>query len=434
LRKQLKKLREHCELFFQNISANQFKIYNLQLTIIYPIIPANFMTKKTGSSALLGAAFLMATSAVGPGFLTQTTFFTQQLLASFGFIILLSVVLDIFAQLNIWRVLTVSEKRAQDVANETFAGSGYVLAALVALGGLAFNIGNVAGAGLGLNVLFDLDVRIGAAISACVGIGIFLFKEAGRAMDFFTKLLGFVMILLIIYVVYASNPPLAEAATGTFLPETIDPLATVTLVGGTVGGYITFAGAHRLIDAGIKGKESLPEVTRSATTGIMLTAVIRFLLFLASFGVIAMGLAIDKENPPASVFQNAAGQIGYKIFGVVMWCAAITSVVGAAYTSVSFLKTLHEKIEARSKYVIIGFITFSTLIFLFVGRPVTVLVAAGTINGFILPIALSLILIASRKKKIVGDYNHPLWLQIAGWLIVLIMLGFSIKMIIDQFK
>ena len=59
----------------------------------------------------------MATSAIGPGFLTQTTVFTNQLLASFGFIILISVLLDIGAQLSIWRVLAVSELRAQELAD-----------------------------------------------------------------------------------------------------------------------------------------------------------------------------------------------------------------------------------------------------------------------------------------------------------------------------
>lgn len=142
----------------------------------------------------MGAAFLMATSAVGPGFLTQTTVFTKQLLASFGFVILLSVILDIFAQLNIWRVLTVSGKRGQTVANETIKGSGYVLAALVAFGGLVFNIGNIAGCGLGFNVLFGLPVAYGAVISAVIAIIIFSFKEAGKAMDFFVKILGVIML------------------------------------------------------------------------------------------------------------------------------------------------------------------------------------------------------------------------------------------------
>ena len=388
--------------------------------------------KSSLTSIIFGAAFLMATSAVGPGFLTQTTVFTKQLLASFGFVILLSVVLDIFAQLNIWRVLTVTGKRGQDVANETIKGSGYVLAALVSAGGLVFNIGNIAGCGLGLNAALDIPVEYGAVLSAVLAIALFLFKEAGRAMDLFVKILGVVMLGLIVYVVYASHPPLAEAAYRTVWPEHIDPRAVVTLVGGTVGGYITFAGAHRLIDAGITGRENLSQVNRGAFTGILLTAIIRFCLFLAAFGVIAMGFLIDDKNPPASVFQNAAGTVGLRLFGVVMWSAAITSVVGAAFTSVSFLKTFHAKLEKNNNYLVIGFMLISTVIFLFVGQPVKLLVWAGTVNGFILPVGLSLILIASRKTSLLGDYKHPIWLQIAGWAVVAIMLGFSISTIVSM--
>lgn len=378
-------------------------------------------------SAILGAAFLMATSAVGPGFLTQTTVFTKQLLASFGFVILLSIILDIFAQLNIWRVLTVSGKRGQDAANETFYGSGYFLAALIAFGGLIFNIGNIGGCALGLNVLFNIPLIYGAIFSAVIAIAIFLFKEAGKAIDIFVKILGAVMILLIIYVVFASHPPFGEVVVRTFLPEQIDPKAIVTLVGGTVGGYITFAGAHRLIDAKITGEESLSEVNRSAVTGIILTAIIRFLLFLASLGVILTGFAIDDKNPAASVFQGAAGNIGYKIFGIVIWSAAITSVIGAAYTSVSFLKTFHAKLESNTNIVTIIFIVFSTLIFILFANPAKLLVWAGTINGFILPFGLGLILLAARNKSLVKEYKHPLWLEISGWLVVLIMFGFSLQ-------
>jgi Mn2+/Fe2+ NRAMP family transporter len=372
-------------------------------------------------NAILGAAFLMATSAIGPGFLTQTTVFTQQLTASFGFVILLSILLDIGTQLNIWRVVSVSRKPAQDLANELFFGLGYLLAFLIVLGGLAFNIGNVAGAGLGFEVLFGIDVKIGAVISAAIAIGIFLSKDTGKIMDNFTKILGFVMILLILYVVFVSNPPVFDAVQRTIIPQKFDALATVTLVGGTVGGYITFSGVHRLMDAGISGEENLPEINRSATTGILLTAVVRYLLFLASLGVVVAGFTLSKDNPPASVFQNAAGQIGYKIFGVVIWCAAITSVVGAAYTSVSFLRTFHPNFEKYNRQIIIGFIVFSTIIFVFVGKPVKTLVFVGTLNGFILPIALSIILVASRKSRLVGSYKHSLFLQIIGWLVVAIM-------------
>ncbi len=80
--------------------------------------------EKQNWSLLLGAAFLMATSAIGPGFLTQTSVFTDQFRASFAFVIFASIVLDIGAQINVWRIIVVSERRAQDLANELLPGLG----------------------------------------------------------------------------------------------------------------------------------------------------------------------------------------------------------------------------------------------------------------------------------------------------------------------
>lgn len=363
----------------------------------------------------------MATSAIGPGFLTQTTVFTKQLLSSFGFVILISILLDIGAQMNIWRILAVTEKKAQVIANEVFPGLGYFLAALIMMGGLAFNIGNIGGCGLGLNVLTGIDTIYGSIISCVAALFIFWMKEAGRAMDNFARILGVLMILLTMYVAISSHPPLTDAIQHSFFPEKISATAIVTLVGGTVGGYISFAGGHRLLDAGIKGREALPEVTRSAVTGIAVTAVMRFVLFLAALGVIMKGGVLDNANPPASVFKLAAGELGYRFFGVVMWCAAITSVVGAAYTSVSFIKTFHPWIEKNERWLISFFIVFSTMVFIAIGNPVKVLVVVGALNGFILPIALAVMLVAAVHARTIGNYRHPLFLQIIGWLVVITM-------------
>ena len=373
-------------------------------------------------SLIMGAVFLMATSAVGPGFLTQTTVFTQTLGASFAFVILISILLDIGAQLNIWRVIVVARKRAQDIANDLVPGLGIAIAAAVALGGLAFNIGNIAGAGLGVNVLFpDISPIGGAALSAVIAVALFVMKDATRMMDRFTILMGGALIPMIVYVLFSTQPPYAQAAYHAVAPEKLDIISIVTLVGGTVGGYITFAGAHRLVDAGVVGKESLPQVTRGSISAISVASVVRIMLFLAALGVVSQGITLDPSNPPASMFQHAAGAVGYKLFGLVLWAAAIISVIGAAYTSVSFLKTLHPAIERHSQGVTIAFIVISTFIFCSIGKPVMLLVLVGAINGFILPVTLGTMLVAAHKSKIVGDYKHPIILSAIGWIITIMM-------------
>jgi Mn2+/Fe2+ NRAMP family transporter len=363
---------------------------------------------------LLGAAFLMATSAIGPGFLTQTVVFTGQLGASFGFAVLLSVLFDLGAQLTIWRVIVAARLPAQMLADLVLPGLGKALTVMVGLGGLAFNIGNVAGAGLGLNALFGLDIKAGAALSAAIAIGLFLSREAGRAMDRFAQLMGALMVLLTLYVAAAAAPPLGEAALRTVLPLQLDALSVVTIVGGTVGGYITFAGAHRLLDAGIAGPEMVGQATRSAVTGIGVATVMRVVLFLAALGVVTHGGVLDPGNPAASVFRLAAGEPGYRLFGAVMWAAAATSVVGSAYTSVSFVRTLHPALVSRAPALIIGFIVVSTAVFLVVGQPVAILTAVGALNALVLPVGLGAMLVAAHRAGLMNGYRHPRALTLAG--------------------
>lgn len=389
------------------------------------------MQKNTRSTALLGAAFLMATSAIGPGFLTQTTVFTTQLGASFGFVILLSVLLDLGAQVNIWRTVTASGVAAPQLANRVLPGLGHALSLLIVLGGLAFNIGNVAGAGLGLEVFVGIPIGWGAAISGLLALGLFWSKEAGKALDWFAKLLGFLMIALTAWVAFAAQPPMYEVAVHSFFPKKIDPTAILTIVGGTVGGYISFAGAHRLLEAGQRGKECIPNVTRSAFMGIGVATLMRVLLFLAAFGVVASGAAIDPANPPASMFRAAAGELGFRFFGLVMWAAAITSVVGCSFTSISFLRSSMSTLGIQDQknqgvWLTSGFIALSVAVFLLVGKPVKVLVWAGTVNGFILPVALAAMLLAARKTDLMNGYRLPLTWQIAGWAVVAVMSAMAI--------
>lgn len=390
------------------------------------------MKPKYNWSVLLGAAFLMASSAIGPGFLTQTAVFTQQLGASFAFVILLSIILDAIAQLNIWRIIAVADKPAQDIANKVFPGLGYFISFLVFLGGLAFNIGNIAGAGLGLNVLFGISVGQGAVISAIMAIGIFIYKEAGKAMDVFAKTMGLIKIVLALIIAYTSSPPLAEAALRAVNPTQFSFTAVLTIVGGTVGGYITFSGAHRLLDARQTGIHNLGAVNKGALSAIGLASVMRLLLFIAALGVVSKGFTLDPSNPAASVFKLASGEIGYKIFGIVIWAAGISSVVGSAYTSISFIKSFHPLILKFNREIIIAFISISCFIFILIGKPVKILLAVGAINGFILPIALGIMLIAAYRTKIIANYKQPLWLTLTGLAVVITMVWMSYGTILQM--
>jgi Mn2+/Fe2+ NRAMP family transporter len=396
------------------------------------------MTSSTRST-VLGAMFLMATSAIGPGFITQTTTFTVQLGAAFAFAILVSILIDIALQLNVWRVIGISGRRAQELGNLVLPGLGWVMAGFLVVGGLVFNIGNVAGTGLGLDALLGLDPTWGGALSALVAIGIFLSKKAGVAVDRIVVVLGIAMIVLTTWIAISSSPPVGTALRNAVWPDEIDFLAITTLVGGTVGGYIVYAGAHRLLDSGVTGTRHLRDITRGSITGIVVTGIMRVVLFLAIFGVVASGADLGAENQAAAAFGEAAGELGMRVFGLILWAAAITSVIGASYTSVSFLTSRDRTSDRTRTLLVVAFIAVSTVVFVTAGTaPTTLLVFAGAFNGLLLPVGIAVLLyVATRRGDLLGGYRYPRWLLVVGWLawvVTLYLAVNSVEPVIDLFR
>jgi len=362
--------------------------------------------------------------------------------ASFAFAILVSILIDCIVQLNVWRTIALTRRRAADIANAAIPGSGFVLAVLVIFGGLAFNIGNVAGAGLGLNAMIGLDPKIGGALSAVFAIGLFAMHKLSRAVDRVIIALGLVMIAMTLYVAFVSQPPIGQALMQTVWPEHISFAATVTIIGGTVGGYITYAGAHRLLDHGVTGKENLPTVTRAALGGILVTGLMRYVLFLAIFGVVAGGAVITLSgaaaNPAAQAFGHAAGQVGLRLFGLVLWAAAITSVIGAAYTSITFLDIFKKggMTPSGQRWATAAFILICLVAYLAMGRaPTALLVFAGGFNGLILPLGLTIfVYISCLRTDLMQGHRYSrafLFISAAVCLLTWYMGLSSVKQIFD---
>lgn len=385
--------------------------------------------QKQKRSALLAAAFLTGASSIGPGFLVQTSLFTAQHTASLAAAVAAMILLDIITKLNIWRVLGISGLRGQELANRVLPGSGNVIAVLVTFGGFTFAIGNIGGAALGLNAVCGLPVQIGYVLSSGLAISLFLVKNARSGINRASQVLSVMVLIVLIIMVFQTKPPMDQVAKGLIFPEhpylLLFPL--ITLLGGSTGGYISYAGAHRFLDYGITGKENLKGIQTSTLISCGITGFSRILIFLVVFGVCASGgtLAAQSiataENPAAEAFLLGAGQLGSRLFGLALFCAGITTIIGSSYTSVSFLKTLNPVIEKNEKWFITGFIGLAAILMATIGKATALLVIAGVINGFLLPLTLAITLWSIRDKSIVGeDYHHPKWLVVTGILVTLI--------------
>src|SRR5690606_1723370 len=110
-------------------------------------------------------------------------------------------------------------------------------------------------------------------------------------------------------------------------------------------------------------------------------------------GVVSGGAVLDANNAAASAFRQAAGEAGLRVFGLVLWAASITSVIGASYTTVSFITSRTRTPERTRTLLVCGFIAITTLVFVLAGAaPVALLVFAGAFNGLLLPVGIGVIL------------------------------------------
>ncbi|WP_434144831.1 NRAMP family divalent metal transporter [Photobacterium leiognathi] len=397
------------------------------MTTMTSAAPAATQNTSWQNKAILSVAFLMATTSVGPGFLTQTAVFTNIYKIDMAFPVFASMFITFGIVMNLWRIVGVSGLRIQDIANRVAPGMGYVVGILLALGAVAFNFGNVSGAALGINVLTGVDTTWGALFTGVVGCLLFVVHNASKRMDQMARYLGLFMIVLIAYVAMTSLPPMGETLKAAVLPAEMNNLLlpTLTIVGGAVGGYYT--GAQRLVDVGLQGKDNVASIKKAAWAGISIAVVIRILLFLAVFGVIATGAVLDTSNPAADAFRQGAGEVGYFIFGLVLFVASITSVVGNSYMAISLIKTLFPMVARNEKAWCVGFIIITSLGTVTMNMPILLLMLAGLINSIILPVVLAMVLAATRRKDIVGDYKHPMYLTVTGVLIVVVMAAASLS-------
>ena len=402
------------------------------------------MEQRTGRSrrgAVLGAAFLMAASAVGPGFLIQTSRFSAEGGIPFFYAILFVTLADIVTKANIWSVVGASGMTGAQLADGVQKGLGTALTVMIVFGGLAFNVGNIGGAALGLSALCGLPERIGALVGGLLTAGIFCFGSAKRIVDRLAVILSAIIAALVLAVCIRTQPPVLKTVTTLpqlrTLPGMFFPL--ITLLGGACGGYIPFSGAHRLLETGERTPASF---RRTAVLGASVSGLIRLLLFFCVIGACCAGRAFLSEraaaiagadNPAAQTFYLAAGEWGKRLFGVLLLCAGLACTVGAAYTSVTFLRTLHPFLARHERACILGMIGVSVLILLIFGRASTFAVLAGTVNGFVLPLSLSCILLASGIRSIVGEYRHPLPLTIAGWIVAALSAMLAVRSLLALF-
>ncbi|WHF21028.1 hypothetical protein QJS66_12205 [Kocuria rhizophila] len=216
-------------------------------------------------------------------------------------------------QLNVWRVIGIGD--AGPGAGEPGAPRGRVRPGGARVPGRGVQDRQHRGHGAGPERHAGTKLKAGRGHLAVIAILVFLVEARGTRPGPGSRGAGAVMILMMLYVAIVAAPPVGEALKNTVVAAGGRLPAITTLIGGTVGGTSPTRGAHRMIHSGHRA-DSVRDTTRTSAPGILVTCVMRVLLFLAIFGEVASGVALAWGTPwPRTPSRAAAGEIGVRIFG-----------------------------------------------------------------------------------------------------------------------
>lgn len=391
------------------------------------------MFKKIGPGILVAAAF------VGPGTITICTIAGVRFDFALIWAILLSILATIALQEMAGRIGFLSQTGLVDVVKNQIHVKwlrnlviAIVLAAIL-IGNAAYEAGNIGGATLGLNGIYDsgdfpflYPLIIGFFAFAILWIGTYKFLE--RIFIALVSLMGVCFVISAIL----TKPPLLEVLKGAFIPtfpeESI--LTIMALIGTTVVPYNLFLHAA-LVKEKWGDSGSLSDIGKDTVVSIAIGGVvsISILITAAASQISNVTDVMDMAKGVEPLF----GKMAVYFMATGLFCAGITSAMtaplAAAYVANSCFGWKGTK-DIRFKLVWMIILCLGVFFLSFDIKPIQVIQFAQVANAILLPIMAVLLLWIANKKVIVGQYKNT-WVQnLIGFVIVGFAFFLGIKSIL----
>lgn len=336
------------------------------------------------------------------------------------------------------RMAAVTGKGLADLIREEF-GVKVTVFAMVAL--LIANIATTVAEFAGITAVVEMFLPDNARylFVPLIAAGVWLLVARGT----YRRVERIFLILCTVYLTYVAaafvaHPPWASVLRQTVWPDfhaiTLDGnyiLMIIALVGTTVAPWMQFYVQSSVRDKAIP-VEKYPLERVDVLTGAMLSNVISFFIIVTCAATLWTSHFTVTETFSASDAARAlepfAGAAAKWLFAIGLFNAAM---VGAVVVPLSTAYAVAESLggesglgrRIREAPLFIGVYTavifLAALVILVPRAPLfSIILTAQVINGVLLPVVLTLMLLLINKKRLMGDYTNSRLYNAVAWLTV----------------
>ena len=385
----------------------------------------------------MGPGILVTAAFIGPGTVTTASIAG----ASYGFALLWTLLFSVLATMVLQemaaRLGVVTRRGLAEALRDTFSGSWLGSAAIVlvvaaiGVGNAAYEAGNITGAALGLESIFDLPVSVWALLVGSLA-GALLISGTYALIE--RLLVGLVLLMSLVFLatLIQVGPTLPSLLRGVLVPSIPagSLLTVLALVGTTVVPYNLFLHASAVkekwsedvdIDTALRGARL--DTGLSIGLGGLITVAVMATSAAAFFG---SGSEFSAANM-ARQLEPLLGSSARYFFAAGLFAAglssAVTAPLAAAYAVCGVMGWSRDMRSRPFRLIWLTVLVCGTGFAMVGTQPLAAILFAQAANGFLLPICAMFLLVVVNRRDHLGERVNGLWANLAGLAVVLVTLG-----------
>lgn len=376
--------------------------------------------KAIGPGAVITASF------IGPGTVTACT----KAGASFGYALLWTVVFATIATIVLQemsaRLGIVTQNGLGEAIADTFEDpllkkfSIILVGVSIVSGCAAYIAGDLAGTALGLTTIIGGKSNVVAPLIG-VAVLILVFLGSFKLLEKLLTILVGLMAIIFVTTMIVAKPDLGSVLSGTFIPIIPkDALFTViAIIGTTIVPYNFFIHAASAKNTWKDPDElelSKWDIYFSISVGGLITGAI-----LITSATLMKGIDVKTAADLSIQLEPLLGKYAKYFLSIGLFAAGLSSAIatplGASYTLAGLLGWKYDNSDIRFKttniiIVLTGIIGSATGF-----NPISLILTSQALNGVTLPIIVIFLVIATSRKKLLGEYTNNLFQKTIGWII-----------------
>jgi manganese transport protein len=397
------------------------------------------------------SGYIIAAAFIGPGTVTTASLAG----ANFGFHLVWALLFSIFATIVLQDMaarLGVATGKGLASAMKDMVSTPWLKMLFIALivsaigiGNAAYESGNLTGAAIGLDAFWEIGTGTWALILGVLAIAL-LWTGSYSWIENVLVYLVFIMAGVFFITLIVAKPDISLMFSQLLQPHlAADSITTIlALIGTTIVPYNLFLHASLVAksspstdninsDKSDAIKACRKQSATAISMGGLITLVVMATAMMAFFNQAA---TMDAGNMGEQL-KPVLGDKAQWFFALGLFAAGLTSAItaplAAAYAVCGALGLSDDMKSKGFRAVWLTIIVCGVAVAALGFKPLPAILFAQATNGLLLPIIAIFLLVVMNKSKALGEFKNTLWSNLAGVIVVSVVVGLGLYKLTSLF-